>query len=170
MFGYFSPNERLPIYEYPTSPRMSLSHFHSEQEENPFDVLTILDPLLRSQLMRYQQKRDMILQRENRDILREQVKKGLADYYRMQRHVLYQNMKKAMQMSEASCVNIHTTWPHVRRLLDYLILLVESSQDSREKFDSILQHTLRQVLTLYDHVVPSIDHCRAQSARELFDE
>jgi hypothetical protein len=132
------------------------------------EFINSVGPYWMHDLKEYERKRDLIMARENRDILREQVMRGLADFYRMKRHELYKGMREGMQKSEEACVDILELWPYIRKLLDELVVLAAASKGSETEFNEKLRHALRYIVVLYDHVVPSIDRCRTRYAHELF--
>lgn len=133
-------------------------------------ILNSIGPSWMHEMMEYQRKRDYLMAKDNRDILREQVMRSLADFYRMNRRDLYQTMRKVMQKSEEACVDIPEIWPHIRRLLDELVILLVTSKHSQREFDDRLRQVLRYLMVLYDHVVPPIDECRTRYAHRLFAE
>lgn len=123
---------------------------------------------LLDEALRYEHKRDYILRTERRDILREQLMQSLADFYRLRRRNMYRGMRNMMEKTQESCIDIPKMWPYVRHLLDELVLLARTSKYSEREFNLRLQDFLRDIVYMYDHVVPTIDACRKSYTRDLF--
>jgi hypothetical protein len=131
-------------------------------------MMNVFGPSGMDALREYEQKRDYTMVNENRDILREQLMRGLADIYRTRRHDMYRTMKYGMEKADESCIDVIEMWPYVRRLLDQFVILAAKSRGNERQFNQQLGELMRSILVLYDNFAPQIDQCRRRYTRDLF--